>query len=100
MQDHTRYPNLTKAVVEMAYDNGAVNRDRTEENLLQRLDDYLGQTGHDHARLAEMDDWFAGLTNRQISVAVAGEESEMQALLATAPWDTGVFLDGVFDEVL
>lgn len=96
-QNHKAYPAIAKATLEMAYDNGGINRDRSEENCMQDLDAVLGAEGVYHDDLVKIDAWFASLSDDQMQVAVAGEETEMKVLLASAPPHTDELLNDIFD---
>lgn len=99
----TAWVNIDKAVLEMAYDNGCVNRDRTEGALLNQLERFLAKK--DSALLRRFDDWLETLEDDEINLLVAGEESEVAAFLADQP-DVELaqafhnMLDDIFDEVL
>lgn len=103
MVTQTAWVNIDKAVLEMAYDNGCVNRERTEAALLNELDRFLSKK--DSAQLRRFDDWLETLDDDQIQLLVAGEESEVSAFLADQP-DVELaqtfhnMLDDIFDEVL
>jgi hypothetical protein len=83
----------------MAYDNGGINRDRSEARATRELRHFLDRVPFDRAVLAAIDAWLGTLSEEQMLIAVAGEETEMDALLASSPPFTGALLCAIFEEV-
>ncbi len=92
-----RYPAIARAALEMSYDNGGINRDRSEADVLEALERIIADGGDIAFDLSAIDKWLGTLDENQMQVAVAGEQSEMERLLATAPTGTDAFLNSVFD---
>lgn len=102
------FPGFTRAALEIAYDNGGINRCCTEEDLKTKLAAWLtdlckvrhvGLAGTVASRLGQMDAWLAGLSEEDIDTACAGEDLDMRALLAKAPQGTDKMLTSLFEEV-
>ncbi len=102
-QDADGLPNIYKAALEMSYDNGGINRDRSEEDHRADFDDLIGAEGYDFADLKKIDDWLSTLTADQINMLVAGDDEERMALIALIPYEiqqkTDELLNTLFDEV-
>lgn len=96
-QDHKAFPAIAKATLEMSYDNGGINRDRTEADCMKALDEVLSAEGVYYNDLTAIDAWLATLTEEQMQVVVAGEETEMKASLANAPPHADALLNDIFD---
>lgn len=71
-----RFPNIKKAFIEMSYDNGGINIHRTEEDAYNETEQVLSAEGVVEEDLQTLDDWIGTLTDDQIQMLVAGEESE------------------------
>jgi hypothetical protein len=84
-QEINQYPNLKRVALEIAYDNGMINRFCTEELFLKSLDPIIGAEGTYHADLVVWDEWLGTLTDEQIQIVAAGEQTEMEELMADAP---------------
>lgn len=67
----------------MSYDNGGINRGRTEQDAIEASQEVLfdGDQWSDD-ELTRFDKWIATLTTEQVSTLVGGEESEMEALIS------------------
>lgn len=93
-----RYPGIARAALEMAYDNGGVNRDRPEQVSIDELDAVLAADGFDIAfDLQQISDWLLALPDDQLSTAVAGEHSDVAALMGRAPPGADELLNAIFD---
>lgn len=79
------YPNLKRVALEIAYDNGMINRFCSEELFLKSLDPIIGDSGTYHADLVVWDEWLGTLTDEQIQVVAAGEQTEMEELMELCP---------------
>lgn len=105
MEYHTdlttqKFPGITKAALEMSYCNGGINRDRSEKAVVRALDTFLASDGRDMAfDLPAISVWLAALDEPTLSTAVDGEQSEMEALMKTAPAGTDQLLSDIFNEV-
>src|SRR3546814_3676420 len=44
---HCRFPGIARAALEISYDNGGIDADRTEAKLLRQLDRFLERCGID-----------------------------------------------------
>ena len=84
-QDIHQYPHIKRVALEIAYDNGMVNRFCTEEMFLKSLDPIIGAEGTYHADLAVWDSWLSERTDDEIQIIACGESSEMDALMEGAP---------------
>lgn len=102
-----RFPGLCRATLELAYDNGGINRDRSEDDCLHEFALYLEEhwLRAEHAGLRTMllcaviviDDWLSQLSDEDVNTACNGEETEAAAILETAPHGTSDILDGIFE---
>lgn len=70
------YPNITKACLEIAYDNGGVHRYRSEEKVRSEIDEWLEQNSQ--AWDLERFEYYLGtLSEEELHTACAGEEEDM-----------------------
>ena len=99
LADSKAFPNIYKAALEMSYDNGGINRERSEEKHREEFNGYIGSARHDHATLKKIDEYLATLSEEQINVLVAGEDEERMALIALIPHDIQQKTDELFDEI-
>lgn len=79
-QDTNTFLGIRKVALEIAYDNGMINRDSSEETFLMRVDEILGADGVDYADLKLVDDWILTLTDVQVVTLAAGEREDMEVL--------------------
>lgn len=106
-QDHAAYPKITQACLDMIGYNGGLHRfraDDPEADVKRLLDEYLGSDGTYAEDLDKIEAWLAGLTEDQFMLVCDGEESEVQALLATAPAigesTAAEFFDGMYEHCI
>jgi hypothetical protein len=92
------YPSIEKACLEIAYDNGGVNRLRPEAQVRKEIADFLAARPYsDH--FGAIDKWLGELSKDELETVCAGEETEMLAVLSTAPAWTSSLLEQYFEEV-
>lgn len=92
-----RYPGIAKAALEMAYDNGGVSRDRPESVTIDELDRVLAGGVELAFDLDAISGWLETLSEDDLVIAVAGEQTEMARLLEAAPAGTDFLLNAIFD---
>lgn len=92
-----RYPGIARAALEMAYDNGGVNRFRPESATIEELDIILAHDTYATLDLSTISEWLSGLSYDELVIAVAGEETETAELMAAAPVGTIELLNAIFD---
>lgn len=92
-----QFPNIYRAALEIALDNGGINRHRPVEQQEREFHQWLAKQPSEP--LPAIEAWFAGLTDEQMQSAVSGAEPEDQALLATSPPFTDDLLTRYFEEV-
>jgi len=93
-----RYPGIAKAALEISYDNGGINRDRTEGKMLRELDRFL--EGVPYADLLPDIDRFLGKLNEEdLNTICAGEHTDQQAIVALGPPFTDTLLTDIFEQV-
>jgi hypothetical protein len=101
---------IRRAALEMAYDNGAINRERSEEDFLKRLEEWLSNSCAtiDHSGLRtsfiislnEIDAWLVGISDEAMLIICSGEEVDAKTALFKAPQGTDALLNAIFEEVL
>lgn len=79
------YPYIKAAVLEMAYDNGLIYRDRTECDALLDAEAVMGAEGVCTVDIQVLEAWMGTLTTDERSTLVTGEHLDMEALEASAP---------------
>ena len=92
------YPGIERACVEMAYDNGGVHRGRSEQQVRKECRAFI-ETLNYKAYLPAIDQWLKDLDDETLSIAIAGEYSEINELMEQAPPKTNKFLNEYFDHV-
>jgi hypothetical protein len=92
-----QFPGIAKAALEMSYCNGGINRDRRERDVLKILDAMLADGADLALDLPAIDAWLSALSDDDLQTVVDGEETEMLALLKSAPTGTGAFLTAIFE---
>lgn len=91
------FPNIYRAALEIALDNGGINCTRSVKRQKREFDRWLAKQPQEV--LPDIEAWFAGLSDEQLQSAVSGGEPEDRALLATATPFTDDLLTRYFDEV-
>ena len=77
------FANIKQAALEIAYDFSLVDTEEMEIAYLARVNDLLRNLPF--IKLIVMNNWLGGLLPNDLSVVCAGEENEMQEVMATAP---------------
>lgn len=85
MQNIERYPAIRKAALNIAYDNGMVNRDMPEPEFLRRVDAVVGADGVNHKDLVAINSVLSAFSDEQLDTLCTGEEQEQGALMAGQP---------------
>lgn len=92
------FPNIARACLEIALDNGGINRSRPLSAASKETAHFLtSRPYYDH--LPAIDRWLGQLTEDDFSTICTGEYSEMESVLAGAPPFTDDLLNEYFDEV-
>lgn len=94
----TRFPGIEKAAIEISYDNGGINRDRTKKTMLAELRRYLPMIPY-YDELPAIDKWLGGLSAEDLLTVCAGEVSEQDVILANGPPFSGQLLIDIFENV-
>lgn len=99
MSGASDYPGLAKACLEIALDNGGINRGRSEAQQAREMARWLATQPDDVLR--PIDAWLLTLTEDQmLEVCCGGEgEPEREAAMTGAPPFTDDILNSYFDEV-
>lgn len=98
-------PGITKAALEIAYDNGGINRDRSEEDLHADLDKFFRERTPEHSGLRgtvaahwqAIDGWLNALSEDALLTVCAGEEQDVAEAMVGAPPGTDVLLTEIFE---
>lgn len=90
------FAGIKRVALEIAYDNGLINRNCTERNWLDSLDPVLGADGVDHADLAVLDVWCMTLTDEEVIDLACGEQDDMKAVAEQCP---NPELVGLFEDI-
>ena len=89
------FPGIKAVSLLIAYDNGFIHRECTQDAWLKSLDPILGADGGDTADLRELDAFCQGLSEEERETLAAGEEADQQAVAARClrPELCGLFND-------
>lgn len=103
MNVREEFPGITKAALAISYDNGGINRDRSEALMLNELRRFLNNhvlpCGLRGALLKEIDEWLATLDDESLDIVCCGEQSEQDEILGVSPAHTDEILTAIFDNV-
>lgn len=83
MQRIDNFPKMKEVALLIAYDNGMINREQSQNDFLNKVDEIVGADGVDYTDLQLIEDWLVTLGNEQLIILAAGETEEMKALEAT-----------------
>jgi hypothetical protein len=92
-----KFPGIYRAAREIAYDNGGIHRDRSEQQQFEEYEVWLAK--QDPLKLGLIDSWLMSLTDFQLNVVCTDGEGEGALILKTAPAGTDELLNDYFDEV-
>ena len=98
MNAKQRYPGIAKAALEISYDNGGINRDRTEAMMFRKLGRVLETLPYSE-HVPEIDRFLGKLSAEDLDTICAGEHTDQQALVALGPPFTDTLLNDVFEKV-
>jgi hypothetical protein len=93
-----RMDNIRKACLLISYDNGGVNRYRSETQVLREMQKFVDSRPYND-EIKAIDAFLGTLTPDQMETICAGEESEANAILVGAPAFTETLLEEYFEEV-
>ena len=93
------YPGIERAALEISYDNGGINRDRTEASMLHELRQVLAGSPIPAAELQAINDWLAALSKDELNTVCCAEETDLRAALSAAPAGTDKLLEDILEGV-
>ncbi len=93
MSIYDNYPTIKKAVIELAYDNGAIHRDRTEQRCLNEMEAHLLEMASIEP-LQPYETELAALPEEQFIELLTGES---ETVMVTA--SLHMFINAIFEEV-
>jgi hypothetical protein len=77
-----RLQGLRKAALEIAYDNGKINRYQSEEAYLDKVETIIGSDGVYGEDLEREDAWLRTLSDDDVNTLCAGEHDDVRELVA------------------
>jgi hypothetical protein len=77
------FPNIKRAALEIAYDNGMINRQELELDFIRSVNERL--EAMPVIKLAGLEGWLAGLDQQTFQTACVGEHNDMMEVMKTAP---------------
>lgn len=80
-----RFPRLREAALEIAYDNGMINRGKAEADWLAELDPVLGADGVAEEDLGRLEAWLQTLNQGDLLILCAGEMEDMAKVAEGCP---------------
>lgn len=96
-QEQVGYPNIEKAHLEIAYDNGGINRYRSEDKAQRELRCFLPQLPYTQDVMLTIDAWLGSLSADDLQAVCIGEDCAADALLMSAPPHTQAVLTAIFE---
>jgi hypothetical protein len=85
------YPRFRQVCLDMCYDNGGINRFRTEAQFLSAVDDVIKE--FDPELISESEVFLNSLSDNERAVVADGEEEEVASILVKMEPDHGVRLN-------
>lgn len=98
---HLLYPGIAKAALEISYDNGGINRDRSEAKHRRDLNRFMAREPMERDQLQAIDKFLTALSEGDLQLVTAGEQSECDEFLrrASAPPFLSDLLCRIFEKV-
>lgn len=102
-------PGISRAALSMTYDNGGINRDRSEADMQKDLAAFLAEcieANHSgipttlYSQLRAIDNWLNQLSEDDLDTVCNGEKTEAQDAIKEAPDGTNFLLNGIFENVV
>lgn len=90
---------IMQVAVEIAYDNGQINRLYTEEMYKTDLQTWLRCSGIPHDMIYAYDVWLEELTEDELMLVASGCDEDRKHLMTNSPVGLDNFLDNIFNEV-
>lgn len=78
-------PNVRAAALLIAYDNGMINREESEQDFLEKAKEALCADGVPMMDVIELEVFLSALTEADLDTLCTGEEGEIQAIEALCP---------------
>ena len=91
------FVGLYRAALAIALDNGGINCVRSVRQQKREFERWIAKQPQEP--LDDIDAWLSALSDDDLQTACAGEHSEMQALLESAPPFTDRLLNDYFEQV-
>lgn len=92
----TAYPKIKQAFLAIAYDNGGIYRERSQEKMLEEANDWLSKlTGHN---LDHIEQWLGTKDDGEIEMICTDSEAYAETHGAIDP-QVDNLLNAYFDEV-
>jgi len=94
-----RYPGIARATLEIALDNGGINRFRSAQKQRKELASFLAN--QPDGMLQIIDEWLSSLSDERLSLVATGGQDEPETVAAKEgmPPFTEDLLNRYFDEV-
>ena len=89
------YKNIEGIILEIAYDNGAVYRGRTVQDVLDSCQKVLDMESKEF--LEALEEWLSTLNEEEFYDLANGEETKSLAVSITGPGGVEDFLNNIFD---
>ena len=91
------FPGIAKAALLIAYDNGGINRHRTEREARDDLEKFLASQPNEI--LPAIDAWLLSLPADSLELVCAGDQNEADKIMISAPLFTDKLLNDYFEQV-
>ena len=98
------YPSIKEAALNIAYENGVVNRTTTETEVLENLDEIIDS--HNNEDLNTIDRWLCGLDEVDFENLTTGDVDSAEFIMEGCPMDAGdnfnlsVIITDIFDKII
>lgn len=90
------YPNIEKTCLEIAYDNGAINRREPKEAMVDKISTFI-KLQEGQIDLDSIEIWLGMLDKESFEILCCGDVSDIPDTMANAPIFTAALLDNWFD---
>lgn len=100
VSDLELFPSIKKAALIIAYSNGMIYHDVTQEEFLDKVQEILGADGVYHEDLVLFDAWLGKLTDELLLTVCDGEVGEAFKISKTCPRNKdGYPMVGILDDI-
>lgn len=94
-QNLDSFPKIKQVVLSIAYDNGMINRESSQERFIEKVNEIIGGDGVYYTDLQNLNEWLETLSDDDLETFANGEHLDQVAIASqfVGPDILGLFTD-------